>query len=65
MAGHDDRLLTTKEVAAKVRRSPRTLEDWRLDDYGPPYSRNGAGVVYRESDVDEWIEARRVVPVNA
>lgn len=65
MAARSDRLLTTEEAAAKVRLSPRTLEDYRLDDKGPAYSRRGRGVVYRESDLDEWIEASRIVPVNA
>lgn len=58
MAG---RRYTTREAAARLRRSPRTLEDWRADRKGPPYI-DGVPVLYREEDLDAWEQAQLVVP---
>ena len=55
---HHDALLTTAEVAAKLRRSPETLSRWRrLRQKGPPYIRmQGGRVLYDPKAVDRWLQ---------
>jgi hypothetical protein len=48
--------LTTEELADRLRLSPRTIEDWRLDGKGPRYLPDP--VRYRLSDVEAWEESR-------
>jgi DNA-binding transcriptional regulator YiaG len=45
--------LTTEELAARLRRSPRTLERWRHDGKGPR-SLPGIPVVYPVAEVEAW-----------
>jgi hypothetical protein len=40
-----EQLLTTEELAKRMRVNPSTVRRWRLDDVGPPYLR--VGTVYR------------------
>lgn len=53
--------LDTKEAAAFVRLSPRTLERMRVEGAGPKFLKAGRGirsrVLYREEDLRAWIEA--------
>jgi hypothetical protein len=51
----DDRLYTTEELARYLKRSPRTIEDWRQDRKGPDYVRLPGGIRYRHADVQEWL----------
>jgi predicted DNA-binding transcriptional regulator AlpA len=52
-------LLRTREAAAELRLSPRTLDRWRGTDEGPPYVRLGRkAVAYRRSDLDRWLDAQ-------
>lgn len=55
------RHLTTEELALRLCRSPRTVEDWRLDRKGPPYIRVGGTVRYRLADIEAWEKSRLVV----
>lgn len=49
-------LLTLEEVAQRTRVPASTLRYWRhKGDYGPPSTRIGRRVVYRESDLEAWI----------
>lgn len=54
----DDELLTTAELAAELKVSPRTLQRWRAEGSGPPMVRVGRGVRYRRRDVNAWLERR-------
>lgn len=51
--------LTTKEVAAMLRLSVRTLEGMRRNGKGPVFTTLGndrnSKVVYRRSDIDKWL----------
>ncbi len=50
-----EEFLTTEEVAALVRASTRTLEDWRYRDAGgPPWVRVCGKVRYPRSAYDAW-----------
>jgi len=51
------RLLTTKERAARERRSERTIQRERAAGTGCPYVKIGRLVLYREDDVDAFIKA--------
>lgn len=52
-------LLTTMEVAARLRVTPRCLERWRTTGEGPRFVRLAANAVrYRLADVDAFIAAR-------
>ena len=56
----DDVLLTTAEVGRIVKLSDRTLERMRVMGTGPRFRKLGLGirarVVYRMSDVREWVD---------
>lgn len=51
-------LLTTEEVAERIRVPAATLRWWRhLDDgTGPKSGKVGRRVMYRAADVDAWID---------
>jgi len=54
------RLMTPAELAPVLRITKRTLENWRLRNWGPPYIRLGTGahhnIVYDWHAVDAWLE---------
>ena len=49
-------LLTTDEGAKYLRLSPRTLERYRVTGEGPRFLKVGRRVLYRQSDLDEWLK---------
>ena len=51
-----DRLLTICEVADLTRAPINTLRYWRGIGSGPPAFKVGRRVVYRESDVRQWLD---------
>jgi predicted DNA-binding transcriptional regulator AlpA len=51
-------LLTSKEVAAWIRLSDRTLQQLRVNRRGPKYTKAGTRVLYRASDVAAWLQER-------
>lgn len=54
--------LNSQEAADILRISIRTLERMRVEGTGPQYLKAGAGtrsrVLYRQSDLDAWLESR-------
>jgi hypothetical protein len=46
--------LTTRELAARYRRSHRTIQDWRLNGYGPRGVRVNGQVLYELSEVERF-----------
>ncbi|MGH3869152.1 MAG: helix-turn-helix transcriptional regulator [Pseudonocardiaceae bacterium] len=52
-------LMTTAEVAARLRRPAETLRYWRWRGEGPPSFKIGRSVVYDSDALEAWIEARR------
>ena len=58
----DDRFLTTKEVAAIVKLSPRTLDRYRVYGKGPPFYKFGNRVRYKVVDVESWAAKRQDKP---
>lgn len=54
-------LLSQREVAVRLGVSARTVEGWRARGVGPPYLRLSARAVrYRSSDLEQWLDRRRV-----
>lgn len=53
-----EHLLTLPEVAELVRAPEATLRYWRHIGTGPRSARVGRRIVYRESDVRSWLDAR-------
>lgn len=53
-------MLDTREAAARLHLSPRTLEGLRVRGEGPPFIKLGArSVRYAKGDLEEWIASRR------
>ena len=48
----------TKELAAELKLSSRTLEKWRRTGEGPKFAKLGKLVYYQEEDVVEWLTQR-------
>jgi predicted DNA-binding transcriptional regulator AlpA len=56
-----DPLLTQIEAAKVLANSPRTLERWRAQQFGPAFIRISAkSVRYRLSDLLKWLAERKV-----
>lgn len=51
-----NRLLTIAEVASLCRTTQDTVRYWRYTGVGPKSFRLGRRVVFREDDVNAWIE---------
>ena len=56
---------TQNEAAKYLRRSPRTLEKWRVTGDGPPFCRAGSSVLYRRADVDNWLANQTRISTSA
>lgn len=52
-----DDLLTTQEAADYLRHKSGTLENWRLKNEGPVYCKPSGKVLYKKSDLDEWLRS--------
>jgi len=51
-------LLTTKELAAYLRKPVATVRGWRYRNVGPAGFRLGREVVYRRTAIDTWLAER-------
>jgi len=49
---------TIREAATYLRRSPKTLRNWRAMGIGPRWNGTGHGVRYRWADLDTWLDAQ-------
>ncbi len=50
--------LTKEELAAELRRNPRTLDRWDALGLGPPRTHVGRQVLYRRASVERWLAAQ-------
>lgn len=57
-ANTDSPYMTTKELAALVRKSPATVRGWRHRGTGPRGTRLGKEVLYRRDVVDAWLRRK-------
>ena len=51
--------LSTRQAAALLGLSPRTLERYRVTGDGPAFSKLGRRVCYARADLDGWASGRR------
>ena len=59
-----DEYMNEKEVAALLRQPLAKVQEWRRIGFMPPHVRVAFKVViYRKTDVQAWLESRRVEPV--
>jgi hypothetical protein len=49
---------TKEELAAELRRNPRTLDRWKVLGMGPPRTYVGRKVLYRRASVQKWLAAQ-------
>ncbi len=49
--------LTREELAAELRRSPRTLDRWEVLGIGPPRTHVGRKILYRRASLQKWLVA--------
>lgn len=54
--------LTVKEAADFLAVSIDTLGRWRSEGKGPPFFKFEGGVRYGLSDIEAWLNSRRVEP---
>tara|TARA_R110002124_G_scaffold61215_2_gene167880 strand:+ start:181 stop:396 length:216 start_codon:yes stop_codon:yes gene_type:complete len=52
--GRPSPFLTTKEAAAYLRITVRTMENWRWSNNGPQYRKHGGTVVYHVDDLNDY-----------
>jgi predicted DNA-binding transcriptional regulator AlpA len=51
------KLVPIHQAAEQLGRPVATLYDWRYKDIGPRSAKIGGKVMYRQADLDEWVEA--------
>ena len=49
-------IMTGEQVAELLQVSPRTIEEWRQTNYGPPFRRVGRHVRYLRPEVLAWFQ---------
>jgi hypothetical protein len=59
-----DEWLSEQEAAAAIKKSIRTLRDWRRKRIGPPYAFFGRTPKYRTSALVEHFRASEIDPVR-
>jgi predicted site-specific integrase-resolvase len=57
-ANDETLLLTTAELAERLRCKPETLARWRRGGRGPAYVRVAGRVLYAPADVHRWLRER-------
>ena len=61
---NDKKYLTTKELAKRWRRSPRTIEGWRSRKTGPNYAELNGMVLYDLDEIIKFENASKVTHDN-
>jgi hypothetical protein len=52
--------LTAKQIQKNYNLHARTLANWRIKNFGPPYYRAGRKILYKNTEVEAWLKKRRV-----
>jgi hypothetical protein len=55
-----EEFLTKEELAAELRRNPRTLDRWEVLGIGPPRTHVGRKILYRRASVQKWLVAQEL-----
>ena len=64
MSGQPTQYLGTREAAAFLGLSPRTLDRYRVTGEGPAFHKFGARVRYARADLEAWAAARRMTSTS-
>jgi hypothetical protein len=51
-------------IARRLKMSEKSLESWRCRGCGPPFIRVGRLIRYRWSDVEGWLDSRRMTSTS-
>ena len=54
-------LFTQEELATLLEVTPDTLREWRRLKQGPDFVKTGKGVMYRLSDIQDWLKINVVL----
>jgi excisionase family DNA binding protein len=65
MASEPRDLMYRREAADYIHMPPATLAQWAYRGIGPGYMKVGRRVLYRKSELDAWLESRRVTTSEA
>ena len=60
MTGNGSNYFSTREAAAWLGLSPRTLDRYHVSGDGPAFHRFGSRVRYLAADLEAWASARRL-----
>ena len=60
MKNKEGNYLSTRQAAAYLGLSPRTLDRYRVSGEGPDFYRFGGRILYRQADLEQWAAERRV-----
>ena len=64
MSSIADEWMSEAEAAAEIRKTVRTLRDWRKRRIGPPYAYFGRTVRYHRPTLAEHFKANQIMPVR-
>ena len=65
MKNEEGKYLSTRNAAAYLGLSPRTLDRYRVSGEGPDFYRFGGRILYRQTDLEQWAAERRVSSTSA
>ena len=57
-------IMTEADVAELMQVTVRTVQGWRYNKIGPPYTKIGGTIRYRRSQILEWMSDQRTEPSN-
>ena len=60
----NENFLTTEQVAELLNLSSRTLEGMRCKGNGPAFCKLGRKCLYRQSDINKWVEANLCISTS-
>ena len=64
MSGQPTKYLGTREAAAFLGLSPRTLDRYRVTGEGPAFHKFGTRIRYARADLEDWASARRMTSTS-
>jgi len=64
MSSIADEWLSEQEAAAEIRKTVRTLREWRKKRVGPPYAYFGRTVRYHRPTFGEYFRANQIMPTR-
>ena len=60
----DDRNYVLGDVELEIIGCREKLARWRYEGRGPAYYRLGRKIIYRGSDLNDWVDQNRIAPLT-